>query len=262
MSTVSQNQGNFRKDSRRKFIQKSGLFVAGAGVVGLSGMAISCNDQKKTETAENEKEEEEKGEEQVSPNEDLMREHGLLQRMLLIYDTALLRFNSKEEFDPSYINQTATIVHDFIEEYHEKLEEDFVFPRLEKANRLTELTSTLRQQHINGRAVTGKILNLTKNGRTLKGSDQQELIKLMQSFNIMYRPHEAREDTILFPAFKEVVSRHEYDALGEDFEKKEREKFGEGGFDGMVDKVAEIEKQIGIYDLNQFTPHVEQHSSK
>lgn len=247
-------------DSRRRFIQKSGFLIAGAGVVGLSGMAISCNDQKKTENPEKEKEEE--GEEQVSPNEDLMREHGLLQRMLLIYDTALSRFDSNEEFNPAYLNQTATIVHDFIEDYHEKLEEDFVFSRLEKANRLTELTATLRQQHINGRAVTGNILELTKNGRTLQGDDQQRLIKLMQSFNIMYRPHEAREDTILFPAFKEVVSRHEYDSLGEDFEKKEHEKFGEGGFDKMVDKVAEIEKQIGIYDLNQFTPHVEQQNIK
>jgi len=53
-----------------------------------------------------------------------------------------------------------------------------------------------------------------------------------------------------------VVSKHEYDALGEDFEKKEHEKFGADGFDTMVDKVADIEKQIGIYDLNQFTPKV------
>ena len=28
------------------------------------------------------------------------------------------------------------------------------------------------------------------------------------------RPHEAREDTVLFPAFRSVVSAHEYRALG------------------------------------------------
>jgi hypothetical protein len=42
--------------------------------------------------------------------------------------------------------------------------------------------------------------------------------------------------------------------LGEDFEKKEDELFGEDGFGKMVDKVAQIEKKLGIYELAQFTP--------
>jgi hypothetical protein len=50
------------------------------------------------------------------------------------------------------------------------------------------------------------------------------------------------------------VSAHEFDSLGEDFEKKEDELFGEDGFFKVVDRVAEIEKQLGIYDLAQFTP--------
>ena len=30
--------------------------------------------------------------------------------------------------------------------------------------------------------------------------------------------------------------------------------FGEDGFEKMVDRVASIEKSLGIYDLAQFTP--------
>ena len=52
------------------------------------------------------------------------------------------------------------------------------------------------------------------------------------------------------------MSKNEYDSLGEDFEKKERELFGKNGFEKMVDKVAGIEKKLGIYDLTQFTPKV------
>ena len=70
----------------------------------------------------------------------------------------------------------------------------------------------------------------------------------------MYRPHEAREDTILFPAIRSIVSKHEFNSLGEDFEKREHQLFGQGGFEVFVDKVARIEKQLGIYDLAQFTP--------
>jgi hemerythrin-like domain-containing protein len=70
----------------------------------------------------------------------------------------------------------------------------------------------------------------------------------------MYAPHEAREDTVLFPALRRLVSAHEYDALGEAFEDEEHRKFGQEGFEGMVERVAGLEKTLGIYDLKQFTP--------
>jgi hypothetical protein len=47
----------------------------------------------------------------------------------------------------------------------------------------------------------------------------------------MYEPHEARQDSVLFPEFRKIVSRHEYDSLGEDFEKKETQLFGGEGFE-------------------------------
>jgi hemerythrin-like domain-containing protein len=70
----------------------------------------------------------------------------------------------------------------------------------------------------------------------------------------MYAPHEAREDRVLFPAFRSRVSANEHDSLDEDFQKKEDELFGDEGFEKMVDKIAGIERKLGIYDLAQFTP--------
>src|SRR5438046_10376892 len=87
-------------------------------------------------------------------------------------------------------------------------------------------------------------------------SERLQLIDSMEQFIRMYNPHEAREDTVLFPAFRKIVSKNEYDALGEDFEKKEDELFGEEGFEKMVDKIAGIEKEMGIYDLGKLTPKV------
>jgi hypothetical protein len=76
----------------------------------------------------------------------------------------------------------------------------------------------------------------------------------MQQFIRMYNPHEAREDTVLFRAFRGIVSGHEFDSLGEDFEKKGNELFGGDGFGTIVDKVAGLEKKLEIYELAQFTP--------
>jgi hypothetical protein len=72
----------------------------------------------------------------------------------------------------------------------------------------------------------------------------------------MYGPHEAREDTVLFPAFRGVGSAHEFGALGEEFEKREDRLFGRNGFESVVERVARIERQLGIYELAQFTPKV------
>jgi hemerythrin-like domain-containing protein len=190
---------------------------------------------------------------EVTPAEDLMREHGLLKRILLVYDEVANRVAVKQDFPPSAVMVAAKIIRGFIEEYHEKLEEDHLFPRFRKHGVLVDLVNVLEQQHKAGRNVTEKIIALTAAG--LKSAeDKQALAKNLHSFVRMYAPHEAREDTVLFPALHTIISRNEYDALGEDFEKREHQLFGKEGFEGMVPRVAEIEKQLGIYELSQFTP--------
>src|SRR2546421_15409 len=72
------------------------------------------------------KEEEKEEEENVAPPEDLMREHGLLNRVLLIYEEVIRRIDGKEQFDPAALTSSAGIIRDFIENYHEKLEEDYL----------------------------------------------------------------------------------------------------------------------------------------
>jgi len=99
-----------------------------------------------------------------------------------------------------------------------------------------------------------KTLQLATFQALKNGDDRRKLADAMRKFIRMYNPHEAREDTVLFPEFRKIVSGHEYDSLGEGFEKKEHELFGEEGFEGMVAKVSGIEKKLGIYDLAQFTP--------
>lgn len=191
--------------------------------------------------------------EDVTPPEDLMREHGMLDRVLLIYEAAMRKFAANEDFDPKVISDSGNVVRDFIENYHEQSEEKFVFPRFRSAGKMTDLVDTLLQQHQAGRRVTERILQHAP-GSHRDGGDRQQTIAAMQSFIIMYRPHAAREDTDLFPKLRLVVSAHEFDAIGEDMEKQEKQKFGDDGFEKMVAHVADLEKLVGIDDLKQFTP--------
>lgn len=190
---------------------------------------------------------------EVTPPEDLMREHGVLDRLLLVYEACLRKFDANEDFDPAVISNTAQIVRDFIENYHEESEEQAVFPRFKKAKKLVSLVDTLLDQHKTGRRVTDTILKYAPDSRK-DGDARHQVVGAINAFITMYRPHAAREDTDLFPLLKEVVSPHEYDAMAEDFEKKEHQKFGGDGFEMMVHRVAGIEQGIGIADLAQFTP--------
>jgi hemerythrin-like domain-containing protein len=198
-------------------------------------------------------EKKEEGEEDVSTNEDLMREHGILKRVLIAYDEIIRRIRTGQDFPPQAVTEGATIIRKFIEDYHEKLEEDHLFPRFRKAGKLVELVTVLTAQHQAGRRVTERIMSAASS--SLKTADERNrLANDLEAFNRMYSPHEAREDTVLFPALHKIVTPHEYDALGEQFEKIERQTFGGDGFDIYVDKVAALEKRLGIHDLSKVTP--------
>lgn len=193
---------------------------------------------------------------EVSPMEDLMREHGLLDRILLIYQEILTRMERGSDFPVEVLQQSAGIVHNFVEDYHEKLEEEYIFPRFEKSGKLTDLAAVLRQQHDAGRRLTDDIIRKA----TEKGLDNQEerksLMRSLRSFIRMYRPHKSREDTVLFPAFHNLVSASEYDKMGDMFEDRENLLFGDKGFERNVEKISELEKKLGIYELKSFTPQL------
>jgi hemerythrin-like domain-containing protein len=108
-------------------------------------------------------------------------------------------------------------------------------------------------QHAAGRRVTEKLLQHAPGSRQ-DGDDRRQVVAAMQAFITMCRPHAAREDTDLFPQLRSIVSAHEFDAIGDDMEKQEKEKFGDDGFEKMAAHVADIEKPIGIDDLSKFTP--------
>ncbi len=235
-------------------------FLATSLAVGASGLLVPATfaraDDRTAGDADKKSGDEKKGDgdEEVPATEDLMREHGVLNRVLLIYEEGLRRLEAKEDISPAVFQHSATLVRKFVEDYHEKLEENFIFPEFEKRKKLGELTKTLRAQHQAGRDVTEVILRLSSGDSFAKDDNRRQLVTTVRQFIRMYRPHEAREDTVLFPAFRKMMSRDRIKDLGDQFEKEEDRLFGNEGFEKTVDQVAEIEKQLGIYELSQFTP--------
>jgi hemerythrin-like domain-containing protein len=190
----------------------------------------------------------------VTPPEDLMREHGVLKRVLLIYHEGISRLEAGDQLPARAVNAGAAIIRNFIEDYHEQLEEQHVFAKLEQAGKLTDVTAVLRTQHQRGRVLTDRVLAATSAATALDQAKREALVQDISAFIRMYEPHEAREDTVVFPTLRQVVPAKEFRDMADIFEDEEHRRFGQAGFEGVVDKVADIEKSLGINDLSQFTP--------
>ena len=72
----------------------------------------------------------------------------------------------------------------------------------------------------------------------------------------MYEHHAAIEDTIIFPAWKRVISPAQYHELTEQFEDLEHQLFGKDGFEEALTRIASIEQVFGLSDLGTLTAPV------
>jgi hemerythrin-like domain-containing protein len=225
------------KESRRNFLVKGGLLLAAAGLLG-AGCSPGAEKEKMSST--------------ISPTEDLMAEHGVLNRIMLVYDEIARRLRFGEEFPLQALAAGNDITRRFIQEYHEKNEENHVFNRFSKTPKMVELVAVLYQQHLAGRKLIGEIDRANTAENLKNPAHRLRVAEYLITFNQLYRHHAAWEDTVLFPAFRSVISGKDFAALGETFHKEEEKLFGHDGFQKIVGQVAELEKNLGIYELKQY----------
>jgi hemerythrin-like domain-containing protein len=194
-----------------------------------------------------------KEEKEVGAVEDLMREHGVLRRAYLVYaETIAPLRRDPSKVDARALHQTAQLFRAFGEDYHEKkLEEAHIFPAVKKAGgKAAAYVDVLLNQHNRGRQITDFILAKTAG---VKVSDGEALARVFEGFALMYANHTAREDTIVFTAWKQALSEHDLHEMGEKFEDIEKSTFGKDGFDDAVEKMDHIEHALGLADIAQFT---------
>jgi hemerythrin-like domain-containing protein len=197
---------------------------------------------------------EQKGED-VGAVEDLMREHGVLRRILVIYRAVAPAIRTASvSIDARQLWKAADLFRRFGEAYHEQLlEEQNIFPQVMKAGGAgAALVPTLLAQHARGRRITAYIQAKTANGG-VAGTDAEPLGAALESFARMYEPHTAFEDTIVFQAWRKSLSPKQLDEAGDQFEDIEKATFKGDGFDMAVGEVAAIENGLGLADLGRYT---------
>lgn len=193
----------------------------------------------------------------VGAVEDLMREHGVIRRAILIYRQAATKLRAGDSVDPQVLQQTTALFRNFGEDYHErKLEEENIFPALKKAGGPgAAYVDVLKAQHDKGREITAYVMNVVAKGAIGTG-DIEPVAAALSALELMYQHHAAREDTVVFPAWKATMSPHQLEEMGDKFEDIEKQQFGKDGFADAVKQIAAIEQAFGLADISQFTPNL------
>jgi len=186
-----------------------------------------------------------------SPGETLMTEHGVLKRLLLVYQTASDRLAAGHTPPAAAITETADIIGDYIEGFHEGLEEGFVFPRVRPKH--PGVVHTLLVQHDRGRHLTGAI-NYLSTQDLKQAKVRKALHRYLDLFVSMYSRHEAWEDTIIFPTIRAVTTQRTLDELAARFVDLETARYGDSAYIHFLGRVKGIEEQLGVGNLASFTP--------
>jgi hemerythrin-like domain-containing protein len=128
----------------------------------------------------------------IPPDDDLMREHGVFKRVLLCYREMIARSGDGGLLSAAHVRDAALIIHDYIEGFHEGLEEGYVFPVVAKAGGVAGGTvDTLIVQHARGRVITQFLLTHATAGQLASPGMTARIAAAMQAFDRMYEPHEA-----------------------------------------------------------------------
>ncbi len=185
-----------------------------------------------------------------------MREHGVIRRALLVYYEVIPKLRQNpSSIDAAALQQTAKLFRTFGEDYHERmLEEQHIFPLIRKQSKaMSVYADILIEQHNRGREITDYVLAVTSSGK-ISSVHTEPLAKGFDSFVLMYQNHAAREDTIVFPAWKKNFTDKQLDEIGDQFEDIEHKMVGKDGFEDAEKKISGIEASLGFADLAQFTP--------
>jgi len=194
------------------------------------------------------------GSDSVTATEDLMREHGVLRRTLIVYSELSNRLRAGDgQVEPAALADAAKLFREFGEQYHERrLEEQYIFPEVRKAGGPNEkLVEVLLAQHQRGREITEYLYGIGSAGQI--DTQGEALARALTAMARMYEAHSAWEDTIIFPAWKRTQSKSRLDELAEKFEEIEHQQFGKDGFEDALERIARIEQTLGLSDLGFYT---------
>lgn len=198
----------------------------------------------------------------ATANEVMMREHGLFERLLLVYEEAAVRLGGERPIalvfdgEPGFvtvggvISAAARMIRRVAEDGHFAIEEKLIFSRLRKDGIEPSLIDELSKQHRQARALTNALSAYVEKNGAREGD--AELVAMLGAYARLSRAHASREETLVYPAARVTQSEQAYAKLSDELARAST--FNQDSWARTESELVAMEMALGIHDMRPYAP--------
>ena len=182
---------------------------------------------------------------EMRPTEDLMNEHRVIERMLVVVSRAADRLNEGREVGSEVFVGAADFFKNFADRCHHGKEEKLLFKKMMERGVSGEVgpIAVMLREHEDGRAHVRKIAELS--ARKLDERSRTELIKHAKAYVDLLGQHIQKEDNILYPMANQILTSEDQKELEKGFDEVEEKIMGPGVHERYHHMIEEWEEKLG-----------------
>jgi len=166
----------------------------------------------------------------MDPIDRLMAEHRVIEKAIAILEKIVGEYESRGEIDTGDVESLIDFIRTFADKCHHGKEEGVLFPKMIERGIPKEggPIGVMLDEHEQGRDA---VRRMSKGISMIKGGEsggRDLFIKAAWDYITLLRGHIDKEDNILFPMAREVMTPSDIDEMVNEFDRVEREDIGEG----------------------------------
>ncbi len=160
----------------------------------------------------------------------LMDEHRVIERVLVVLETAAQRLEQGQAMRPGFFLDAADFIKGFADGCHHQKEEGVLFKAMVAAGLPSQggPIAVMLMEHDQGRAFTRAMREAALKLQAGDESARSAIVEAARGYAGLLRQHIAKEDGILYPLASRVLPPAGQERLMEDFERVEHEETGAG----------------------------------
>jgi hemerythrin-like domain-containing protein len=181
----------------------------------------------------------------LEPIEELMDEHRVIERVLGIIEIAADLLDDDESVDPELFVDIVDFLSTFADKCHHSKEEKHLFAKMQECGVSGEVgpIAVMLREHQDGRAHVKKMAELSR--KELTDANKGAMAKAARSYVELLSQHIMKEDNVLYPMARQILSGDDMKELEKAFAEVEEKIMGPGVHEKFHHKIEEWEKKYG-----------------
>ena len=184
----------------------------------------------------------------LEPIEELMDEHRVIERVLGIIEIAADLLDDDETVDPELFVDIVDFLSTFADKCHHSKEEKHLFAKMQECGASGEVgpIAVMLREHQDGRAHVRKMAELSQ--KKMTKANKAAMAKASRAYVELLSQHIRKEDNVLYPMAKQILSGEDMKDLEKSFSEVEEKIMGPGVHEKFHRKIEEWDKKYGRPD--------------